>query len=272
MIEQMFSVPEIQDKLTKMVQAINQELLHRSASRGVAESSSSEKVSVLVTCLRGTCISPCYVERLYRMYRYHPPVDGLTVKRVHPLLKDKQQQPPGEGKEFVWQRSVLATKYLDSRHDLTRHKMWSHFPMHVVTVIEEGFRRNPFNTSLDVRYSVRGGKYVLNFETGEVYSTHEQQTYRLRCIVSRFDDLFECQHLTGSTYKPFSRKYDAAGILFYSPHPVTGEPVFLLGHMTYGSESWCDFGGLKKLRYVCRFSLGPCIFCAINLVILCSNL
>lgn len=251
--EWLFTIPVIYNELQKMIKIINQELL-KCVPDSSAESSDKDDtilrpvVCVSVTCIDGTQVSPCYVEKLYEMYRHNPPVKDLTVKRehTHPVFKNASL---GERKEFVWQRTTLAMKYLSSRMDnLTNHRWWTPFPMHLLSAIEEGFKRDPFNNKLEIPYSKNGGKYVLNFETGEVYSNHDQALYRIRCVISDFDDMFTCDLLTGTSYKPFSKSFDAAGMLFYSAHPVTGEPVFLLGHMTYGSLSWCDFGGLKKFR------------------------
>ena len=259
MIERLFSNPTVYAELLNMTKAIDQELHRCDPSTQPPESDTDALrpvVCVSVSCLRGTQVSPSFVEKLYEMYSRKPPVDDLVVKRKHTnsifktwwLSKDK---------EYTWQRSVLATKYLHSVQELANNRLWSSFPMHLLDAIEDGFKRDPFDTNLEVVYSRHAGKYVLNFETGEMYSTHDKTAYRIRCIVSRFDDLLECSILTGTTYKPFAKKYNAAGILFYSAHPVTGEPVFLLGRMTYGCESWCDFGGIKSFRYGLPPSLPP---------------
>lgn len=258
MVERLFSIPKVHAELQKMMDAIDQDL-HVSVPGSGERSGDQEEdilrpvVCVLVTCLSGTHVSPCFVERLYEQYhrRRSSAREGLIVWRehTHPLFKAPQL---AGGKEYIWQRSVLPMRYLHDE-DLTRRRMWSPLPPHLLNIVEEGFRTNPLDTQLEVPYSSKTGassKYVISFETGEMYSAHEKKRYRIRCAVFDVNALIGCSMLSDATYRPLGKKYNSAGVLFYSPHPETGGTVFLLGQMTYGYLSWCDFGGIKNFRQV----------------------
>lgn len=251
MIEKLFSIPKAQGDLHRMMESINKELRQCAPNNEVESCAEMMRpvVCVGITCQEGTRVSPCYVEKLYEEYKHGSLVSDLTVTRehCHPIHKANE---PSKDTDFIWQLTALPINYLHGLHDLTNQRMWTSFPFHLLKAIEAEFRRDPFNNKLELSHSGSRGKYVLNFETGEVYSAHEKKTYRLRCTTSTVTSSITCNLLSGHTYKGLAKHYGAAGILFYSVQPITGEPVFLLGHMTYGCESWCDFGGLKKFRFV----------------------
>lgn len=238
MIEAISSISIVQTDLKRIMDKINEEMLKR-----IPSGTDNPVLECCITCWEGTQVSPCYVEKLYMEYsqRHGSP----TVRRhLHIPLKDMM---PSEGKLFVWEQTALPVSYMSGIKDLTIEKLWSAFPFHVSGVIEEGFGEDPFNRSL--KLVIGGSQYVFNFETGEMYCAYKNKMYRFRCTVSAIDDRISCKMLNDSLYKFAAKHYRGAGVLFYSAHPITAEPVFLLGHMTYACESWCDFGGLKSFRY-----------------------
>ena len=204
-------------------------------------------MQVCVCCSTGTHMSLCCVERLYEEYTtMNTPCGGLVVMRVHKQATAWARKQRDHN-NLLWQYTKLPVKYFRCVQELTEERMWNPFPMHFSFLIEEQFQRDPFNTICVIHQEKSRNTHTLNFGTGEVYSTCEKKTYRLRCICMRSIQChISCAMLNTASYKSISRHYKAAGILFYTFHPVTGETVFLLGHMTYSCESWCDFGGLKS--------------------------
>ena len=256
MIEKLFGVPTAQNYLATVIKSINEELEERGRLEALAtpgeDTRSPERwtLCVGISCLKGTQTSPCFVEKLYEMYRFRPPIENLTVKREHKnAFSFPKHKNPSKDKRFLWQHTMLSVKYLHGLKDLSIPKLWQPFPFHMLSVIEEHFIQNPLSQQLEIRYSQDGGTYSLNFETGEMYDSHEKKMYRFRCVAVSIDNRLSCRMLEDSTYKRAVKGYGAAGILFYAFHPITGETVFLLGHMTYSSRSWCDFGGFKSFRY-----------------------
>lgn len=259
MIDKLFSVSVAEDDLQRMIKSINHEL-SQCLPEGDPDSCDHKEmvrpvVHVGITCQNGTHASPSYVEKLYAVYKNSPPMENLTVTRKH------RHSPffPGElreGKEFFWQHTSVPVDFLGGYHGLTNRRMWSPFHIHLSGLIEAGFKSDPFNNRLELPYSPSGGKYVVDFERGEVHFTHERKTYKIRCRTADLNDMVTCNLLEDSSYRSLAKHYSSAGILFYSPHPILGEPVFLLGHMNYGSRCWCDFGGLKRFRctnYLCLY-------------------
>ncbi len=263
MIEELFSVPSARTELEKLVGCIDKELntkaekLKAVTAQGEVEEDTAKSMATVrvgISCLNGTQVSPCFVEKLWEMYTYYSRSSARCtfVHRHHrdafPSPKSSKQKPGDDGFYYVWQHSRLPTNYLEGPRDLLNKRMWVALPMHLLAKVEEDFLRDPFNEKLEIRYSKGGGMYVINFQTGEMYSKHEAKSYRICCTTASNVTSIECQMLTGTSYKSVTKHYQGAGVLFYAVHPKIGEPVFLLGHMTYGSRSWCDFGGLKKFR------------------------
>lgn len=241
MVEKISSIPEIQEDLKRIMDDIDKELHKRIPIEVSCEDSD---VVICITCQEGTRVSPCYVEKLYEEYSHRESVRELAVKRRHLRISPYEGRQPNRGKLFVWQRIKIPLN-VRKFEDLTVEKLWSTFPFHTSNVLEEGFKKDPFNGKFQIVQS--SGSDIFNFETGEMYRANKM--YRFRCAVSVIDDRIPCKMLGNASYKSSSKHYDAAGILFYSTHPITAEPVFLLGHMTYSTECWCDFGGLKHFRY-----------------------
>lgn len=245
MVKEIFSIPEIQEDLKRMMDDIDKEL-HTHIPAIEVPSCEDSGVVVCITCQEGTRVSPCYVEKLYEEYSHRAPVGGLTVKRRHLRISPYEGRQPSKGKLFIWQRITIPLN-MRKFEDLTVEKLWSAFPFYMSSAIEEGFKEDPFNSKFQVM--LNGGRCVFNFETGEMFIAHRNKMFRFRCAVSVIGDRIPCKMLGDVSYRSSTKHYDGAGILFYSTHPVTAEPVFLLGHMTYSTECWCDFGGLKHFRY-----------------------
>lgn len=214
-------------------------------------------VRVAITCQDGTRVSPCYVEWLYDEYsrRQLPsPVGNLVTTRRHcHAHTNGSDLRRDQGRLLVWQHTKLATSYLGGVEQLVSDRLWTMFPFHTICLIEKAFNSNPFNEALKLpAYSARKSEaeeYVLNFVTGRMHrTTGSNKVYRVRCTVSKINDRLACRMLENITYKDAARNYGAAGVLFYSAHPSTGEPMFLLGHIVYACRTWCDFGGIKKFR------------------------
>lgn len=250
MIAKIFSIPETQEDLKRMIDAINEELHKLTPSEG-CEDGSTSTCSIGITCREGVRVSPCYVEKLYEEYSHRPPFGELSVKREHLHSSPCKVREPGKGKLFIWQRIKIPISYRKFE-DLTVNRLWTTLPFHMSSALEEGFKKDPFSKEFQPIQD-----YRFNFETGEMYDFHKNKTFWFRCTVSVIEDRITCKMLEDASYKPYSKNYDAAGILFYSAHPVTAEPVFLLGRMTYSTECWCDFGGLRHFRYtiIAQFSV-----------------
>ena len=245
MIEKITSIPEIQEDLKRIIAAIDEEL-HKRVPSEECEGDGTSICSIGITCREGTRVSPCYVEKLYEEYSHRPPIRELLVKRDHLRISPCKAREPSEGKLFIWQRSIVPINYRKFE-DLTVDRLWTTFPFHMASAIEDGFKKDPFSQKFQLVQDFFS--YTFNFETGEMYDFRKNKTFRFRCTVSVIEDRITSKILGDVSYKPYSKRYDAAGILFYSIHPVTAEPVFLLGHMTYSTECWCDFGGLRNFRY-----------------------
>lgn len=254
-------LPKVQAFLKSVKQFIDAELAKRSmevkcngdedSPGDVATLQPSPEVCsicVCICCSTGTHVSPSCVERLYEVYTNTPTPSGqLVVRREHKQATAWAMKQIKHN-NLLWQRTKMPVKYFRSVKELTYERMWRPLPVDLLPLIEEQFQRDPFN----IMCKLHQGKnnHELNFVTGEIYSIHEMKTYRLRCtLVRTIQDCISCSMLNGAPYKSKARHYGAAGILFYAYHTITGEPVFLLGHMTYSCESWCDFGGLKSFRY-----------------------
>ena len=285
----MCSLPSVQTDLQEIMEGIDQELdkyvpqetvveppVQSVPDQGSAEPEvSCDKlerdrdivypvVRVAITCQDGTRMSPCYVEWLYDQYSHHrPPIGNLVITRkhchAHTTISDASKK---QGKLLVWQHTKLAMSYLGGVEQLVGGRLWTMFPFHTICLIEKEYNRNPFNEALKLPpYSAHksdGEYYILNFVTGQMHSTKtSKKVYRVRCTISKIDDRLSCRMLENITYKDAARNYGAAGVLFYSAHPNTGEPMFLLGHINYACKTWCDFGGIKRFRY-----------CNVNMIII----
>ena len=257
MIEWLFSHYEAEVLLDSMSSTINEALKKKQSSTVFSanrSTSPSEKhavrttLLVAVACQNGAQHSVCLVERLYEKYSFEsvlePEGDGVkvAVKRKH------CEATKGEWldtKEPVWQHSKFPVKHLlKSPKDLVMPSVWSNLPLESAQQVETRFRQDPLSTDLDI------GDHIIDFERGVLMNKKSQEEFRIRSTIAHFEDKVRSSWLDDVDYRTLHKSYNSAGILFYSVHPRTGEPVFLLGHMTYGSMCWCDFGGLKSLWYV----------------------
>ena len=212
------------------------------ASDMTPSAAASTTLLVAVACQNGAQHSVCLVERLYEKYSFESVLEfegggvKVAVKRKH------CEATKGEWldtKEPVWQHSQLVAKHLTNQKDLLLNRSWSSFQDDVACQIEAAFRTDPFSTKVDV------GKHIVDFDRGIVYNKRSRQEYKVRSAIPRLEGKVKSTWLQEKGKKEF---FCGAGILFYSVHPRTGEPVFLLGHMTYSCMSWCDFGGMKDYR------------------------
>ena len=224
---------------------------NRSPDRGQdsrAEASGTPKKKIVgVACGDGLVLSPCFVEKLYDHYQTSPPVDQLVVKRLH--MQTDAVKVPRE--RLKWQqlscgssRSRKKTEFdnIQQLKVLTTSRDWLDLPVDLSDSIEDAYSKDPLSNSTKI------GGVVIDFESGHTTTLQTQQISYLRCSVVPKSYSVQARAIGHKQYKVFVSCFEAAGILPYSVHPVTGEAVFLIGRITYGSWTWCDFGGLK-MRY-----------------------
>lgn len=230
MIAWMFTQAEARAQLKTMVSEMERVIKK-------AQESSERRVRIGVVCSNGALLSPCFVEKLYEHFRWESCQEGLTVTRYH---WDAFSAAWGWGPGSVWQQKYVSKprNLEDELDDMER--LWVNFQPDQSERIEKAFLEDPFATGLAL------GDDSVNFEEGVIYKRRTKRTHRIRCV--RLDNSkVKCYQLTHKTYKRLVGSYSAAGILPYAPHPRTGHPLFLLGHLNYGYNDWSDFGGLKNL-------------------------
>lgn len=244
MIEWVLSFPESKRLFKRMVDEINSAIMKTSTSE--SKSKSKAKVDIIrvgIVCSNGTQLSPSFVEKLYEHFSSVPTaVEGLKVSRKH---WDALKREWGRCKNIVWQVSRMTVHHKVESHfkRVFDSRMWLNFDPTANTATEQQFQKDPFNSRIEFT------DMVLDLESGTAYSSERRKTYYIRCSIIP-QSRANCWFLTSDGYKSARRSFQAAGIQPYSVHPVTGEAVFLLGRITYGTCDWCDFGGLKSFRYV----------------------
>ena len=246
MVEWMFFNLQAVKQLRDMVKQINKSLTQAEGKVEHSKQSAATSLNIAVTCSSGCVLSPCFVEKLYEHYTSSPPIDHLTVTRDHPILhyqlKGSVPLPP------IWQYRQLCHKqaHFSDAHQLKEvvSSSWVDFPADMNYLLEAAFKREPLSNS------TRAGELVINFHGGIAYSKSTGQRSLIRCTGRTTMFTVIAQHIEHEQYKPFTRRFQAAGILPYSVHPVSGEPIFLLGKITYSSCAWCDFGGIKSYRSI----------------------
>ena len=253
MIDWVFSFSESKRFFEKMRSDITSGLRKSNSKPNAGKSNAKSTIfRVGVVCESGTKLSPCFVERLYDHFKYGPVVvEGLAVTRHH---WDALKGAWGRNKDVVWQVSCAPVHEKVASHfdDMFSSRMWLNFDATANASTEEQFRKDPFNSNIEFT------DMVLDFESGTAYRKEQKKTYYIRCShITRSKT--NCWFLTHDGYIIARSSYRAAGILPYSVHPVTGEPVFLLGKITYGNFDWCDFGGFKTLRSVGYNVCTPCV-------------
>lgn len=230
MIEWMFSQTEALTQLKMMVS--ESERLIKQAQRA-----GEERVRIGVVCSDGALLSPCFVEKLYEHLFELGMNEGLRVTRYH---WDAFSAAWGWGPGTVWQQKYVSKprSVADELDDMER--LWVNFQPDQSERIERAFVQDPFAVGVAL------GDDTIDFETGVIFKKRTKRTHRIRCV--RVDNSrVVCYQLTNKTYKRIIGSYSAAGILPYAPHPHTGDPLFLLGHLNYGYNDWSDFGGLKGM-------------------------
>ena len=258
MIDWLFSTPGALRRLRSMITQINspiegalkQSTCTSSEGPGMPTASPAQAVRrivrVGVVCDTGAQMSPCFVEKLYEHYTSaskSPPRNGLEVRKYH---WDAFRGSWGRNRNFVWQHRVLPIRHKKGDvGGISRDRLWFDFPAAVGAVLEEEFQKNPHSRDF------KCGDETFSFETGLMYDRNSGNTFRIRCVTSSTSQIpgptVNCWFLSGHSYLETAKTYRSAGILPYSVHPRTGEAVFLVGKITYGSRDWCDFGGLKNV-------------------------
>ena len=253
MISKMSEAPMVEKDLKRIMDIMNEEL-RKSSYRAMSDLDPPVLSVGIYSSPKVPQASMCYVEALYEEYKLrHPPAGigqvHLYVGRKHGDMAALWTRKPAKGRKFVWQYTKLPMSLMQKFPDLTLPRLWSYFPHQVYDIIEQEFRKNPFNKKLELPYSKSVGQCTLDFESGEMFSTSEKKIYKVRCTTTDEENFLTCRMLGDSSYRSLGKHYQGAGILFYAFHPIIQEPVFLLGHMTYSTRCWCDFGGLKNFRY-----------------------
>lgn len=259
MIEWLFAQREALKELSVIVKSLDQELDKLSLSlRDHAHNKDHtlhskvtgilKKVIIGISCDDEYELSPCFVEKLYDHYKSTPPIDNLLfVKRQHTrpesILIQKErlkwQQFPGSSSSL--KRKTESDRVKQIKH-VTTSKEWLDIPQELSASIENAFDKDPLQCNVKIE------NIVVDFESGILTSILTKQVTLLRCTLTPRDYTINVRAINHRIYKGFVRSYEAAGILPYSVHPVTGEAVFLLGRLTYDRSTWCDFGGMKS-RY-----------------------
>ncbi len=247
MIDWLFSHRECSKELYTLVQSINQKIESRSSKKDTLM-----MITISISCQDGFELSPCYVEKLYDHYKTNPPIDNLLlVKRVHmmpentriPITRLKWQQYSGSTSLYRRRTEDDSIKQIKS---VTTSKEWCDIPQELSTSIEEAYNKNPLSNNVKVNSA------VIDFESGQMTLLLTKQTILIRCSITPKDYTVKVRAINHQVYKLFIRSFEAAGILPYSVHPVTGEAIFLVGRLTYGGGTWCDFGGLKTRYKIVR--------------------
>ena len=252
MVEWLCSHYEAKSLLESMVAEINKAIKKQRATVTASSASPSSehqtsvppttRLLVAVACQNGAQHSVCFVEKLYEKYSFESPLElegdvRVEVKRQH------HEATKGEWlntKDTIWQHSKFPVKHLLSHRDLVMNRVWSNFPLESTQLVEAGFRQDPLAKSLVIE------KHIIDFERGVLLNKKSQEEFRIRSTIPRLEGRVESSWFKDNEYRAFHKSYSSAGILFYSVHPWTGEAVFLLGHMTYSTLSWCDFGGIRN--------------------------
>ena len=249
MIEWLFSHRAVETLLKEMTSQISKALTIKATSSSNEHSALSTTLRVAIGCQNGAHHSVCFVEKLYEQYSFENPLELADGVRVQ-VKKQHCEATKGEwlnSKDAVWwQHSQMSTKNLPahkSHKDLVLNRSWCSFPTESNSQIEAAFRQNPYATKVDV------GKHLIDFERGIVFNKRSRNEFRIRSAIPRLEGKVRSSWVVQQDggKKQF---FCGAGILFYSVHPLTGEAVFLLGHMTYSAMAWCDFGGMRDYGYI----------------------
>ena len=253
MIEWLCSHYEAEILLESMISEINETIKKWRASSSASPSSkyqtssqSTTTLLVAVACQTGAQHSICFVEKLYEKYSFESPLELEGDIRVE-VKREHREAIKGEWPnttDAIWQHSRFPVRHLLNRRDLVMNRVWSNFPLESTRLVEAGFHQDPFGKHFDI------GKHIIDFERGVLLNKKSQEEFRIRSTIPRSEGRVQSSWFKDDEYKVFHKSYSSAGILFYSVHPQTGEAVFLLGHMTYSTMSWCDFGGIRNFGYV----------------------
>lgn len=249
LIEWIFCQRESMKALHDIITSIESKISSNSSRRN---SKTLQSLVVGISCPNGICLSPSFVEKLYDHYYYSPPFDELKVTRTHtafplPVTVGCQwQQLPSVSK---FSRHKKSFENIQQLRIITTCRDWSPLPGPLSAKMEESFRKDPLNTRLII------GDVHVDFVEGSLFNKSTGQKSFIRCFTELPQAYVTVRELHDTTsYQSSIRGFEAAGILPYSIHPLTGEAIFLVGQLTYDGGTWCDFGGLKS-KYILRYLL-----------------
>lgn len=245
MIEWVFFHSEAAQLQDVIVHKINALLTEAEEKAGLERS-----LRIAVICATGCQLSPCFVEKLFEHFSAAYPARYLVVKRDHPTICRHLRKASANGTPVVWQHSNSSqlSQTFSNIHILTKMvstaSKWNDFSSATNTMLEASFQRDPLSSSSVV------GVAIANFQDGILRTQRAKMCSFLRCVPRSTAIVFKAvvHQINLKQYKSYvnTHAYQAAGILPYSVHPVSGEPIFLIGKITYGTQTWCDFGGLKS--------------------------
>ena len=257
MIEWVFSQREALKELYNIITSVNEKIQPKNKRVNPTNFIPASKTLIVgITCVNGYELSPCFVELLYNHYITNPPIDLLIVKRNHLNALNLSHLKP---EKLVWQQLPTGSLYSRKKNFdnsqqinlLTSSRDWSDIPFDLNTKLETAFTKDPFGNNVQI------GDVIIDFEGGYIHTKTTGQRSFLRCTLLPVQAEVKVRSISHTSYKLFIKSYEAAGILPYSFHPVSREPIFLVGRITYGGATWCDFGGLKTryrvVRYVCMY-------------------
>ena len=201
------------------------------------------KLLVGIVCPDGRHYSPCFVEKLYERFQGDKTLNKQLIIQSHHW--DITSHSSRKKEHYVWYKTKVSSKQVRHIEILTNNRLWVSLDEHTSRLLELAFREDHYCSS------VPNSIYVVDFSTGTLFDKQRRSYFYVRSALNPPNKIqfhVKCRWVGGEGYKGAVKRYDAAGILFYSVHPETGEALFLLGHMTYGTYSWCDFGGLKSWK------------------------
>ncbi len=252
--ETMFSIqhsPVTQETSTKELAELSPSVTQETSTKELAELSPSRnppilgegfELLVLVSCSNGHHYSPCFVEKLREIYE-----NDKTLKKQLFIKTEHRDLLRTTKKDFVWYHSKIPSLYVQHVEMLTNNRLWVPFDEKMNYHLEQTFQEDPYCSI------VPNATDVVDFAYGSLYNKQKRKSFSIRSTVLKAEErrsAVKCRLVGDVVYRAVVKGYDAAGILFYSVHPQTGEALFLLGQLTYNGLTWCDFGGLKHFKKV----------------------
>ena len=244
-IRLLFSQPEPQAALQSIITGVQDLLENKEPLAGGTGEHACVRVGV--ACREGATLSPSFVEKLHEWFMWDGKTKDLlnSVQRFHyDVFSGHWGARPDRG--FKWQKSLRpyhSNRRVASINFPAKKDTWIGFPAAVSNKIEDAFREDPFSANVTIEGD------TINFTEGTIYVSSAEMSYQIRSAILFDKTAVPCEVLYNKSYKVLAASYNSAGILPYSIHPLSGEPVLLLGRINYACENWCDFGGLHSFRY-----------------------